>query len=140
MWLVGAFFLGIIGVVFGAINGAALYWAFDWDMPQGALLGAALAGSAGLMWGLLSPRTGTGREETHYSFQPCAWCKGSGQAGKAKKTCAVCYGRGSVLTEQPAHQCPTCKGKGKGVLGRKCKTCYGAGWERYGYLEEESIR
>jgi len=140
MWIVRTLLWGVVGAIFGIINGAALYWAFDWDITRGALVGAVVAGSAALTLGLVNPGTKTssgraGRAETRYSFQRCAWCRGSGRIGRAKKQCNVCYGQGSVLTEQPPRRCPKCKGKGKLALGRKCKVCFGAGWERYGYLE-----
>jgi molecular chaperone DnaJ len=62
---------------------------------------------------------------------PCETCRGSGAAhGATAKVCAVCGGRGQVITARGifsiAQTCPRCEGAGR-VVDKPCPSCGGAG-------------
>ena len=136
---------GFLGAFAGALNVVAFAYVFGWPLAQSALVGAVLGGGIGLVYGFFKRgrprvRRASGRSEANYNIEPCAWCGGTGKEGKKEKTCGVCRGQGSLLTAYPHNHCPKCKGKGRLLLGRRCKVCNGAGWENYAHLEGASIR
>jgi len=144
--VLNAILWGLGGAIFGALNGAVIGWATGQPIPQTALTAAGLGGVFGAIYGLLSPppkrpkkqKTASSPEnKTRFNLKPCAWCNGTGLEGKGKseKECSVCGGYKNVVVRQPQATCPKCKGKGRVSMGRKCKTCHGAGWENYGFLE-----
>lgn len=140
-----AIFGGMFGSIVGAVEGAAVGWAFDASPVNFAIWGALIIGGIGLMLRLLSPPGSSseagGRSEPKFKLEPCAWCRGIGIEGKKKpQPCSVCFGRGSLLTRQPATRCPKCKGKGRLFMGRRCKVCGGAGWEYYAHLDGATIQ
>jgi molecular chaperone DnaJ len=63
----------------------------------------------------------------------CSTCRGTGsRPGTAPVTCAVCQGRGQVLTDQGpfsfAEPCPVCGGSGQ-QISDPCQRCSGSGAE-----------
>lgn len=142
--VLGAILWGFGGIIFGAINGAAIGWATHQPIPQTTLMAAAAAGVFGAIYGLLSPppkrsakkkRSSIPDDLTRFNLKPCAWCRGTGVEGKKQQECSVCGGYKNVVVKRPHMVCPKCKGKGRVFMGRKCNTCRGAGWETYGFLE-----
>jgi molecular chaperone DnaJ len=74
---------------------------------------------------------GCEREITVTKLDPCETCRGSGaEAGATAKTCAVCGGRGQVISSRGifsiAQTCPRCDGRGR-VIDKPCRACGGAG-------------
>ena len=132
-----------MGAVAGAIDGAAFGWAFGWSVMLSAQLGAVLAGGVGFLAGLLRrPRSRlleSEQREVRFNLESCAWCNGTGKEGKAQKQCSVCYGQGGLLAQHPSRKCLNCKGKGRVILGRRCKVCNGAGWSTYAHLEGATV-
>ena len=84
----------------------------------------------------------------HKSSFICAFCRGTGVVGPAKKAkCQVCGGKGTITAEPPVIVCAYCQGrgmkvprsyilctvcKGKGIVPikepiEKCKRCRGRG-------------
>jgi hypothetical protein len=147
MRILSAIFWAIVGGFGGAVAGASFGRALGEPIWLGAALGAALAMVWGIIYGLLSPprrREGvSGRRETRFTLERCAWCGGTGleaKKGKAGRACAVCDGQGEVLVVPPPRRCSKCKGKGRVILGRRCKLCNGAGWSTYALLDAPPIR
>ena len=61
----------------------------------------------------------------------CATCDGSGaKKGSGRKTCAICGGRGQVITQRGFFRmqqtCPECEGQGT-ILENPCRDCRGSG-------------
>ena len=136
-WII---FFGIVGLLLGATIGLAS----DQSPSQSALIGAALIGLFGLIYGLMTPNIKPkplpqpGR--TKYGLEPCAWCNGTGTEGRRrKKPCGVCVGHGNVLVRQPPFKCPECDGKGRKIMARRCKVCNGSGWLDY-LLPDQNLR
>jgi len=65
---------------------------------------------------------------TEYEIERCAYCFWPGQA------CVACESLGYVLVEQPARECPDCRGMGRlghpvPSWGYRCPQCLGCGWK-----------
>jgi molecular chaperone DnaJ len=74
---------------------------------------------------------GCEKEITVTKLDACETCRGSGaEAGATAKTCAVCGGRGQVISSRGifsiAQTCPRCEGRGR-VIDKPCRACAGAG-------------
>jgi molecular chaperone DnaJ len=74
---------------------------------------------------------GCEKEITVTKPDACESCHGSGaEAGATAKTCAVCGGRGQVISSRGifsiAQTCPRCDGRGR-VIDKPCRTCAGVG-------------
>jgi RecJ-like exonuclease len=71
------------------------------------------------------------RDLNNNPHQACALCSGSGVTNKMQ--CPACFGKGSVLVEDPIVKCPPCGGSGMITdddMGGSyvCKICSGTGW------------
>jgi molecular chaperone DnaJ len=74
---------------------------------------------------------GCEKEITVNKLDACESCHGSGaEAGANAKTCAVCGGRGQVISSRGifsiAQTCPRCEGRGR-VIDKPCRVCAGVG-------------
>jgi molecular chaperone DnaJ len=74
---------------------------------------------------------GCEKEITVTKPDACETCHGSGaEAGATAKTCAVCGGRGQVISSRGifsiAQTCSRCEGRGR-VIDKPCRTCAGVG-------------
>ncbi len=74
---------------------------------------------------------GCEREITVTKPGPCEICNGTGaEKGATAKVCAVCGGRGQVISSRGifsiAQTCPRCEGAGR-VVDKPCRSCSGAG-------------
>ncbi len=74
---------------------------------------------------------GCEKEITVSKPDTCESCHGSGaEAGATAKACAVCGGRGQVISSRGifsiAQTCPRCEGRGR-VIDKPCRVCAGAG-------------
>ena len=79
----------------------------------------------------LEAAQGCEKEVTVTKPAECETCHGSGaEHGATAKVCAVCGGRGQVITSRGifsiAQTCPRCEGAGR-VIDKPCRTCGGAG-------------
>jgi molecular chaperone DnaJ len=74
---------------------------------------------------------GCEKEISVTKLDPCETCRGNGaEHGATAKVCAVCGGRGQVITSRGifsiAQTCPRCEGQGR-VIDKPCRACGGAG-------------
>lgn len=74
---------------------------------------------------------GCEREISVNKPERCDVCEGSGvEAGSKTRTCAMCHGRGQVISSRGifsiAQTCPQCQGAGR-VVDKPCKPCHGSG-------------
>jgi molecular chaperone DnaJ len=74
---------------------------------------------------------GCEKEITVNKLDACESCGGSGaEPGATAKTCAVCGGRGQVISSRGifsiAQTCPRCEGRGR-VIDKPCRVCAGVG-------------
>ncbi len=74
---------------------------------------------------------GCEKEITVTKPDACETCNGSGaEAGATAKSCAVCGGRGQVISSRGifsiAQTCPRCEGRGR-VIDKPCRVCAGTG-------------
>lgn len=74
---------------------------------------------------------GCEKEISLTKLDQCETCHGSGaEAGAQKKVCALCAGRGQVITARGifsiAQTCPRCGGAGR-TIDKPCRKCSGAG-------------
>ncbi|MGA2748497.1 MAG: molecular chaperone DnaJ [Verrucomicrobiota bacterium] len=79
----------------------------------------------------LEAAQGCDKEITVTKLDSCESCRGSGvEPGATTKTCAVCGGRGQVISSRGifsiAQTCPRCEGRGR-TVDRPCRVCGGAG-------------
>ena len=79
----------------------------------------------------LEAAQGCEKEITVNKLGLCDVCGGSGaEKGAAAKTCAVCGGRGQVITSRGifsiAQTCPRCGGRGR-IIDKPCRPCAGSG-------------
>lgn len=145
MRLLYSIWIGVLWGAAGMLLGVAFGDLFEWPWLQSALVGGALAGVVGFIYGLLTPRRVSKAprrsERSRLAPKRCAWCGGSGREPKRpKQQCSVCLGRGGVLTEQPDHRCSRCKGRGRLAFGRRCVVCDGAGVETYALYDHAAFR
>jgi len=79
----------------------------------------------------LEAAQGCEQEVTVTKLSQCETCHGSGaEHGSSAKACAVCGGRGQVISSRGifsiATTCPRCEGLGR-VIDKPCRDCAGAG-------------